>query len=220
MNVNMLVTQSCPTLCGPMDCSPPGSSVHRILQARIVEWVAIPSSRGSSWPRNQTWVSCTAGRFFTSKPPWDGKKLQGRDLRQWGLDADPGAEKVHRCQVGCLCMCRHRRVHKCQCVCACARAHTHTHTCSRRLIGSYCLESLKNGSRYGSSHFPSHPSFGFTLSHSPALTEGVSWVLVSRADMWLTLKTGPPLYQQQLQTCISKARTFLGHSSCVSAWSN
>ena len=46
--VRVLVTQSCPTLCDPMDCSPPGSSVHRILQARILEWVAMPSSGGSS----------------------------------------------------------------------------------------------------------------------------------------------------------------------------
>ena len=46
-----------PTLCDPMDCSPLGSSVHGILQARIREWVAMPSSRGSSQPRDQTWVS-------------------------------------------------------------------------------------------------------------------------------------------------------------------
>ena len=46
--------QSCPTLCDPMDCSPPGSYVHGILQARILEWVTIPSSRGSSQPRDQT----------------------------------------------------------------------------------------------------------------------------------------------------------------------
>ena len=46
--------QSCLTLCDPLDCSPPGSSVHGILQARILEWVAMPSSRGSSWPKNQT----------------------------------------------------------------------------------------------------------------------------------------------------------------------
>ena len=46
--MNMLVTQSCPTLCDPMDCSPPGSSVHEICQARILEWVVIPISRGSS----------------------------------------------------------------------------------------------------------------------------------------------------------------------------
>ena len=52
-------------LCDPMDCSPPGSPVHGILQARILEWVTIPFSRGSSWPRDQTWVSCIAGRFFT-----------------------------------------------------------------------------------------------------------------------------------------------------------
>ena len=42
--------QSCPTLCDPMDCSPPGSSVHGILQARVLEWAAMPSSRGSSKP--------------------------------------------------------------------------------------------------------------------------------------------------------------------------
>ena len=53
-------------LCDPRDCSPPGSSVHGILQARILEWVAISFSRGSSPPRDQTWVSCTAGRCFTN----------------------------------------------------------------------------------------------------------------------------------------------------------
>jgi len=48
---------SCPALCNRRDYSPPGSSVHGILQARILEWVAMPSSRGSSWPRDWTWVS-------------------------------------------------------------------------------------------------------------------------------------------------------------------
>ena len=51
--------------CDPMDCSPPGSSVHGILQARILKWVAMPFSRGSSWPRNRTRVSCIAGSFLT-----------------------------------------------------------------------------------------------------------------------------------------------------------
>ena len=63
-----LVAQSCPILCDPMDCSPPGSSVHGILQARTLEWVAMPSSRGSSRPRDRTCVSCTAGGFFTASP--------------------------------------------------------------------------------------------------------------------------------------------------------
>ena len=58
------VTQLCPTLCDPVDCSPPGSSVHGILQARILEWVAISFSRGSSGPRDQTQVSQIAGRGF------------------------------------------------------------------------------------------------------------------------------------------------------------
>ena len=60
-----LVTQSCPTLCNSMDCSPPGSSVHGILQVRILEWVAIPFSRGSSQPRDWTHISWITGRFFT-----------------------------------------------------------------------------------------------------------------------------------------------------------
>ena len=62
----VLVAQSCPTLCNPMDCSPPGSSVHEIFQARILEWVAISFSSGSSQPRDRTWVFCTAGRFFAN----------------------------------------------------------------------------------------------------------------------------------------------------------
>ena len=59
------VTQSCPTLCDPMDCSPPGSSVHGIFQARVLEWGAISFSRRSSPPRNRTRVSCIVGRCFT-----------------------------------------------------------------------------------------------------------------------------------------------------------
>ena len=52
-------------LTGSVSCSPPGSSVHGILQARILEWVAMSFSRGYSWPRDWTWVPCIAGRFFT-----------------------------------------------------------------------------------------------------------------------------------------------------------
>ena len=62
----ILVSQLCPTHCNPMDCSPPSSFVHGILQARILEWIAMLFSRGSSWPRDWTWVSCIAGRFFTT----------------------------------------------------------------------------------------------------------------------------------------------------------
>ena len=72
LGVHMLATG--PTMCwlfncvqlwDSMDCSPPGSSVHEILQARVLEWVSISYSRGSSQPRDQTWVPCIAGRFFT-----------------------------------------------------------------------------------------------------------------------------------------------------------
>ena len=62
--VCVCVSRSVVSDCDPMDCSQPGSSVHGILQARILEWVAIPSSRGSSRPRNRTQVFCIAGRFF------------------------------------------------------------------------------------------------------------------------------------------------------------
>ena len=72
--VKVLVTQSCPTLCGPTDCSLPGSSVHGIFWAKILKWVASPSSRGSSWPRDQNWVSWIAGRFFTV---WTTRVLRG-----------------------------------------------------------------------------------------------------------------------------------------------
>ena len=56
--VKVLVTEACPTLCHPMDCSPPGSSVHGIFEPRILEYVAISSSRWSFWPKDQTHVSC------------------------------------------------------------------------------------------------------------------------------------------------------------------
>ena len=60
--------QLCLTLCNPTDCSPSGSSVHGILQARILEWVAISFSRGSSQPGDRTLVSFFAGRFFITEP--------------------------------------------------------------------------------------------------------------------------------------------------------
>ena len=58
---------SCLTLCDPTDCSPPGSSVLGISQARMLDWVAIPFCRGSSWPRDRTHISCIASRFFTTE---------------------------------------------------------------------------------------------------------------------------------------------------------
>ena len=118
-----LVAQSCPTLCDPMDCRPPGSSVHgdspgkntgvaslsllqgifptqglnpgfphhgKILHClshqgspRILEWVAYPFSRGTSWPRNWTGVSCIADRFFTSWATWEAMKQGTRIWITW-----------------------------------------------------------------------------------------------------------------------------------------
>jgi len=85
------VAQSCPTLCNPMDCSPPGSSVHGISQARILEWVAISFSRGSSQPRVWAHLSCLAGGFFIPEPPGkpnredrsQQKELQGHQHSSW-----------------------------------------------------------------------------------------------------------------------------------------
>ena len=60
--------QLCLTFCDPVDCGPPGSSVHEIFQSRILEWVAISYSRGSSRPRDWTCISCIANSFFTTGP--------------------------------------------------------------------------------------------------------------------------------------------------------
>ena len=67
--VHVLVIQSCPILCDPMDCGPPGSSVHGILQAKILEWVAISFSRGSSQSGIEPESLGLASGLFTTKPP-------------------------------------------------------------------------------------------------------------------------------------------------------
>ena len=74
------VTQLCPTLREPVDCSLPVSSVYGIFQARILEWIAISFSRGSSRPRDQTWVSCIAGRE-SCIPACKKKKKRKKELR-------------------------------------------------------------------------------------------------------------------------------------------
>ena len=76
--------QPCLILCSPVDCSPPGFSDHGIFQARILEWVAMPSSWGSSWPRDVTHIfciSCIAGGFFTPWTTWD---QPNHPQHQWG----------------------------------------------------------------------------------------------------------------------------------------
>ena len=88
IKVEVLVTQLCPTLCDPMDCGPPGFFVLGILQARILEWAVIPFFRGSSQFRDQTCISCIAGRFFTiraTREAWLNKRyaLLGRIPEKW-----------------------------------------------------------------------------------------------------------------------------------------
>ena len=74
-DVLCLVTQSCPTLCDPTDCSPSGSSVRGIFLARLLEWVDIYSSRGSSWPKNQTGIFCVSGTGRGILFHWATRKL-------------------------------------------------------------------------------------------------------------------------------------------------
>ena len=87
--VRLLVAQSRLTLCNPTNCSPPGSSVHGILQARMLEWVAIPFFR-SSWPRNGSGVCCIAGRFLTIWATGEAQdpsylEIRGQCHKQWSV---------------------------------------------------------------------------------------------------------------------------------------
>ena len=90
------VAHSCPTPCNPLDCSPPGSSIHDVFQARMVERLAISYFRGSSSPRDQTQVSSIVGRFFTI---WATREVEpivwgGRIGSRTPIDT-----KIHRCSL-------------------------------------------------------------------------------------------------------------------------
>ena len=82
LRVGGLAAKSCPTLWDTVNCSPQGSFAHRISQTRILEWVAISFSRGSSWPSDQTLVFCTAGRFFTA---WATREAQWTQEENWNV---------------------------------------------------------------------------------------------------------------------------------------
>ena len=107
-SVKVLVAQSCSTLCNPTDCSPRGSSVHGILQARILEWVAISYSREPSTPRDWTQVSCIAGRSFTIWPP-------GKPILEWvAISYSKGSSQPRdqTCFSNVSCICRWILHHK------------------------------------------------------------------------------------------------------------
>ena len=93
---------SCIRLCNSMDCSPPGSSVCEILQARTLEWVTIYFSRGSFQPRDWTWVSRIAGRFFTV---WATRKAQGSlvGCNSLGLKESDTTKQLTHCHTHCIC---------------------------------------------------------------------------------------------------------------------
>ena len=94
--VLLSVAQLCLALCNPMDCSPPDSSVHGILQARILEWVAIPFSRGSSWPRNRTWVST----IWNTREALHNIIAQKGAKHEWMHEAEYISGKESDCQAG------------------------------------------------------------------------------------------------------------------------
>ena len=89
--MQLLVAQPCLTLCNPMDCSLPVFSAHEILQARILECVAIPFSRGYSWHRNWILVSCMQADFLPSEPPGKPKVLALKviKLKNWRISVQP-----------------------------------------------------------------------------------------------------------------------------------
>ena len=117
-------------LCDPLDCSPPGSSVHGIFQTRILEWVAISSSRGSSWQGDWThvsFISCLAGGFFPTKPPGKCKnsscqyklvRLEVRCFSYWMITEIPGFPNNGASLIWCVCTRGHHNW-VCMCVCAC-----------------------------------------------------------------------------------------------------
>ena len=99
--------QWCLILCNSMDCSPPGSSVHGILQARILEWVAMPCSRGSSQPRDQTQVSRIAADSLPCEPPWKPMNTgvgcpipPSGDLPDLGIKLESPALQMDSCNPG------------------------------------------------------------------------------------------------------------------------
>ena len=96
--------KSCPTLCDPVDCRPSGSSVHGISQARILEWVAISFSRGSSRPRDRTQVFCIAGRCFNL---WATRKAQ---LEETNF-ASQGSRDMETSKYTKTCICISYRLH-------------------------------------------------------------------------------------------------------------
>ena len=152
----MLVPQSCLPLCNPMECSPWGSSVHGLLQARMLERVAIPFSKGSSWPRDWTYISCIAGRFFTV---WATVVFPS---------GSPGEGNGNPHQYSCLKNSMDRGVCGLQSMgsqsqtwlttCMCVYTHTHTHTHSKTMTN--VLEKLSSnlpGPWAGKGSFQSTP---------------------------------------------------------------
>ena len=130
--IESVVAQLCPALSNPMDCSLPGSSVRGILQARILEWIAIPFSRGSSRPRNRTWVSCIAGRFFTVWAPREAL-LSTAFLKKCLMNPGWLPLASHCWKALCFQLCRQERASGRR-ICSCGSGpETPRHVCSHSI---------------------------------------------------------------------------------------
>ena len=126
------VAHSCPTLWGSLDCSLPGSSAHGIFQARVLEWVAISFSGGSSRPRDWTRVSHTIGRALPSEP---GKPYICKYM-VFGRKYVDCTDAIYI----------HTHTH----------THTHTHRCNIVLVFCWYLKNYHPLCGLSSTHFPSH----------------------------------------------------------------
>ena len=125
VKVKVLVIQSCLPHCDPLDCSPPGFSVHGILQARVLEWVAITFSKASSQPRNGSPVSRIAGRLFLPSEPQNPYYFTFPPVGKEQISQDGGGHLSH-CMFCKYCSCN---------------SWDHTYHCARTSWGT-CLAGL------------------------------------------------------------------------------
>ena len=93
---------SCPTPCDPIDCNPPDSSAHGIFQARVLDWVATPFSRGSSWPMDRTHlscVSCIGRKILYHWATWEANVLNLPKISQWKYKGKKKAKQMREIEI-------------------------------------------------------------------------------------------------------------------------
>ena len=207
----VLAAQSCLILCDPMDCSTSGSSVHGISQVRILESVAISFSRGSSQPRDQTQVSCTASRFFTVwairevwRIPW---------TEELSTLQSTGSQRVETTEL--------------------QHTHTHTHTQKNNRFGSwfddpiwfvvkssffdvnYLLARALHPFRNDLSQLDSSPSSTSHFTVSPEISWGLTHLPVAPYKIGLWIISHPFLFHEHHFTSPWAPLSFLDHMAAV-----